>query len=362
MNGVQVRNLYVVKRLRTGSDVPALPGDLKVISFGPSTKNALSGKKGIQLQYMNPDSQLITSDFIVKDQVISVDAVTGQGTALKKAVLALESAPIAGEDYVVDIIVHNYQAISDNSQLTKFGAVHATSNMSSQKFMFKLAKSFAMNFRRDEAINKFFTFWIGIHGGTFTEIKFDSDWSAYLSAASSGSEDTTHDYELEVREVEQPTWYRGTFPKQTVNFDLAPHTVYDDGDEIQPFVTEENGLVAKQATATVIPNGYAMADLEYLCHGEIGDQIREANYPRNIRTKYMIADTDVTKMFDTVEIVFYYVGRNTSPEKAEKQITLAVDHASSATISTSSIIAALGVLGVQGQLDNHETRIATLEG
>ena len=31
MNGVQVRNLYVVKRLRTNSDVPELPGDLKVI-------------------------------------------------------------------------------------------------------------------------------------------------------------------------------------------------------------------------------------------------------------------------------------------------------------------------------------------
>ena len=360
MNGVQVRNLYVVKRLRTNSDVPELPGDLKVIEFGPSTKNALSGKKGIQLQYMNPDKQLITSDFIVKDQVISVDSITGQGTKLKEAVLKLENAPIAGEDYVVDIIVHNYQTISDNSQLTKFGAVHAKSNMTSHEFMFRLAKSFALNFRRDEHVNKFFEFYLA---------EVNSSAPGYASAtkvdfntATPVSWNSANTYCVVVREVEQPTWYRGTFPKQTVNFDLAPHTVYDDGDEVQPFVTEENGLVKKQDTTTVIPNGYAMADLEYLCHGEIGDQIREANYPRNIRTKYMIADTDVTKMFDTVEIVFYYVGRNTSPEKAEKQITLAVDHALASTVSTSSIIAELGVLGIQEQLDNHETRITTLEG
>ena len=70
--------------------------------------------------------------------------------------------------------------------------------------------------------------------------------------------------------------------------------------------------------------------------------MREAGYPRNIRTKYAISDADVTKMFDAVEIYFYYIGRNTSVQKAEKQLTLVVDHAGS--VSTSTIAKAINAI------------------
>ena len=159
------------------------------------------------------------------------------------------------------------------------------------------------------------------------EVTFDSTYDTSVFTSS-------HIY-LIIEEQEQMTWYRGTFPKQTVNFQVAPHTVISNGDEVQPFVTDgESGLVAVEETSTTIPNGYDMADLEYECHGEIGDQLREAGYPRNIRTKYAITDSDVTKTFDAVELHFFYVGRNTSPEKAEKQLTLVVDHAGALSAST----------------------------
>ena len=352
MNGVQVRNLYYVKRTAKASEhdpeLGALPGDLQIVDFGAATKNALSGKDGIQLKYTNPDGKIIVSDFIVKGQA-AVESVAGTTTPLKAAVLELESAPIAGEDYIVNILVHNYQSLSDNSTLTKFGAVHAKTGMTTHEFMWRMAKSFVMNFRRDEAVNKFFTFHIGkiadhkVNASTLAEVTFDS--------AKPAAWDNSAEYALVVLEVEQPTYIRGTFPKQTVSFDIAPHTVIEDGDEIQPFVTadEESGIIAivpqdavlGASKGAVVPNGYAMADLEYLCHGEIGDQIREADGVRAIRTKYAISDADLTKTFDTVEIVFHYVGRNTSSQKAEKQITLAVDHAGSVSASTlASTIAA----------------------
>ena len=361
MNGAQVRNLFYVKTLVTGGNAVANPGDLKVINL--TTK--LSGKEAIQLQYVNPLGELITSDFIIKDQA-RCEAVTGVGTPLKKAVLSLVSTPVAGEDYIVDILVHNYQMLSDNSVLAKFGAVRATTSMATSEFMVKLAKSFAMNFRRDEVINKFFKFYVCAAADVDTkanwiEVQFDTVYDA----GTHGSVDT-----LIVEEQEQKTWYRGTFPKQTVSFDVAPHTIIENGDEVQPFVTEgESGLVAivpdvtdgstSPKTVASIPNGYDMADLEYECHGEIGDQLREAGYPNNIRTAYAISDADVTKMFDTVELYFYYVGRNTSPEKAEKQITLAVDAAGA--VSTSDILDAIGVLGIDAVLADHEERIETLE-
>ena len=318
MNGTQVRNLFYVKNLVTGTDAVANPGDLKVIK---GTNVKLSGKEYIQLQYVNPDGQVIVSDFIVKDQA-TAKAVAGKGTPLKKAVLSLVEDPIAGEDYIVDILVHNYQTIAENSVLAKYGAAHAITGMSKFKLLFQLAKSFAMNFRRDAHLNDFFTFKLATAAdgtGTEKEIAFNTKETDFTG--------TFTDYiYLIIEEKEQMTWYRGTFPKQTVHFDVAPHTVISNGDEVQPFVTEgESGLVKIEETSTVIPNGYDMADLEYECHGEIGDQLREAGYPNNIRTKYAISDADVTKTFDSVELYFYYIGRNMSALKSEKQLTLVME-------------------------------------
>jgi hypothetical protein len=314
MNGTQVRNLFYVKALKSGDQAMTTPGDLKVIK---GTNVKLSGKEYIQLQYVNPDGQVIVSDFIVKDQA-RIESVAGKGTPLKKAVLELKEDPIAGEDYIVDILVHNYQTIAENSVLAKYGAAHAITGMSKFKLLFQLAKSFAMNFRRDAHLNDFFTFKLATAA--------DGTGAKEVTINSKESEFGNSYIYLIVEEKEQKTWYRGTFPKQTVHFDVAPHTVISNGDEVQPFVTEgESGLVKIEATSTVIPNGYDMADLEYECHGEIGDQLREAGYPRNIRTKYAISDADAEKMFDSVELYFYYIGRNTSVQKAEKQLTLAIE-------------------------------------
>lgn len=344
MNGAQVRSLFYVKNL-CSSNTPAAAGDLKIVAAGAK----LSGEEAIQLQYVNPDGKLIVSDFIVKGKAKTA-SVTGTATRLKKAVLSLNGSLVAGEDYIVDILVHNYLILDDNSVLAKFGAVHATAGMATSEFMVKLAKSFAGNFRRDADLNVFFKFYVCAAANkdvkaNWKEVQFDT---AYDGSGVHSGVDT-----LIIEEQEQPTWYRGTFPKQTVSFDVAPHTIISNGDEVQPFVTVgETGLVAieddKTATTPAavyasIPNGYAIADLEYECHGDIGDQLREAGYPNNIRTKYTVSDADVTKTFDSVEVYFYYVGRNISSQKAEKQITLVVDAAGTGTIDGSSSLTASGL-------------------
>ena len=344
MNGTQVRNLFYVKALKSGDQAMTTPGDLKVIK---GTNVKLSGKEYIQLQYVNPDGQVIVSDFIVKDQA-KVEAVAGKGTPLKKAVLSLDGSLVAGEDYIVDILVHNYQTLADNSVLAKFGAVHATSGMATSEFMVKLAKSFAGNFRRDAELNAFFKFYVCTAANkdvkaNWKPIEFNTVYAGGSGEAHEGV-DT-----LIIEEQEQPTWYRGTFPKQTVHFDVAPHTVISNGDEVQPFVTAgDSGLVeivpdktatTPSAVIATVPNGYDMADLEYECHGEIGDQLREAGYPRNIRTKYAISDADVTKTFDSVELYFYYIGRNMSALKSEKQLTLVMEQGAQGAHTLAAAIA-----------------------
>ena len=348
MNGTQVRNLFYVKRTtkaqESDPELGAVPGDLIVKAMPASGKTSpmLEGKKFVQLQYVNPDGQLITSDFIVSGQA-EVKAVTGEKTLLKKAVLELKADPVAGEDYIVDILVHNYQIIAENSVLAKYGAAHATTGMTKTELLFTLAKSFAGNFRRDAHLNDFFKFSLATAaaGNGAIEVKFDSayDTSVYTSS---------HIY-LIIEEKEQMTWYRGTYPKQTVRFDVAPHTIISNGDDVQPFVTAgESGLVAivpidSTGATAYVPNGYAMADLEYQCHGEIGDQIREMGGVRSIKTKYAISDADADSMFDTVEVYFHYVGRNTAVQKSEKQLTLAVKQGGAISASTlaTAIVSAL---------------------
>ena len=62
-----------------------------------------------------------------------------------------------------------------------------------------------------------------------------------------------------------------------------------------------------------------IADLEYFCMGERGDQYRGIGWPNIIPTKYMV---DPTKEYATLDIHYAYVGANESVQKSEKDITI----------------------------------------
>lgn len=254
----------------------------------------------------NQGNVVLTSDTVRKDAYKAwITSASDMRKPLKQAVLKLTGDPVAGQDYIVDVMISNYICMADESTLVKFGAVHATNEMSASAFYLELAKSLARNFSRE--VNKFF------------EIYLEGELEPKEVTATSKHEGSFTGVIL--KEVSQEKDYvRGEVPVNTVNFQVLPKTIIDDGEEVNPFDVLENGSVKiTNQSGKYIGNGYEIADTEYFCMGERGDQYRQMGYPRTIRTKYTV---DETKEYNVLDINFYFVGRGIDSQKSEKMITV----------------------------------------
>lgn len=213
-------------------------------------------------------------------------------TKLKQAVISLDAKlnggnPIAGQDYLVRIIIKNYLAPGDSSVAIKHGVVHAYNGMTAEDFYKTLAKSLTMNFSKE--VVPLLTFEASTTGVT-------------------------------VKEVEQP-WVFGTMSQEPVNFEIYATTVKYQGDEVFWASLDNEGKIAITDSTSVIGNGKKMADLEWFCMGERGDQYRMMGYPNVIPTKYMV---DPTKEYDVIDIHYSFMDDGVSNFKSEKDITFIV--------------------------------------
>lgn len=266
---------------------------------------------GFFLQCVKEDKVVLTSDTVKKGAYKAwITNAEDMRKPLKQAVLKLDTAinggePVAGQDYIVDVMISNYICMADESTLVKFGAVHATNNMTASAFYLELAKSLARNFSRD--VNKFFEIYLDGES-TPTEVTATSEHTGTFKG-------------VILKEVSQEKDYvRGEVPVNTVNFQVLPKTIINDGDEVNPFTVEDDGSVKiTEQTDKFIGNGYEIADTEYFCMGERGDQYRQMGYPRTIRTKYTV---DETREYSVLDINFYFEGRGVDAQKSEKMITV----------------------------------------
>lgn len=304
VNVNQVRHLFVVKKVVEVT--PANEGEVQVC------KHEKTGK--VYIKYMGKGG-LITSDYISPEHILYTNstAAADEQTYNKKVTITLnpeinadetteEALPVVGADYIIDVMVHNYIAMSDESTLVKLGAAHATSKMTASDLYKALAKSLARNFSRE--VNTFFKFSIKTASGE-VEVTTTNNLDAYTATG------------LVIESIPQTDDYvRGEFSASQVNFSVDQHTICVDGDEVKALsISEENG-------SSYIGNGYAYADIEYFTMGERGDIYRQMGYPRTIRTQYTV---DPTYEYDALNIAFSFVGRGVDFYKSDKLLTLIVD-------------------------------------
>lgn len=218
---------------------------------------------------------------------------------LKKATISLdpnvnEGNPIVGQDYVVRIIINNYLAIGDGNTAIKHGAVHAYAGLKAADFYTKLADSLKMNFSRE--VTPLLAF----------------------KATATG---------VEVTEVEQP-WHLGTMKQEPVNFQIYGLPVRYQGDDVLWTKRDSDDMVAIETSDSVIGDGKLIADLEYFCMGERGDQYRNVGWPHVIPTAYMV---DSSKEYDVLDMHYHFSDTGVNVQKSEKDITFVADTAATLT-------------------------------
>lgn len=325
----QVRQLYVAKELKS-------PNVIATDKAGAIAVKSDTVKNHLYFEYMGAGG-MTRSDLIDIKNILSVRATDADALAhnLAKYKLTLDEGvnggePVAGQDYILRIAFRNYIGLSEEDQYFKYGMVHAVAGMTASDFYKTLVLSLVKNFsREEEGLLKFYLETGGSDAGTVagtpTEVTKYSDVSK-LNGTYTG---------IVIEEAPQE-WVLGVMEQVPVNFTLQPDAIISEGDE------RIWGTVVKVASTNSIPDGHKIADLEYFCMGERGDQYRMVGFPHVIRTKYLV---DPEVKYNVIDLHYAYVGSNEGVQKSEKTITLVVpkvgDNNSVSNVLANNIIDAI---------------------
>lgn len=282
----QNRQFYVANKLITDATALANKGEMKVKSIGDIEKE-------VYFEVLGPDT-VLKSDYIQVKNITAAKAIKAidMETPMKKVLVTLDSSvnggvPVVGQDYILRINLRQFYGMSDQDQYFKDAAVRAVKDMTAGRFYEAMEKALNLCFSREVGAN--------------------AKSNPYLTFSSSESG-------IVIEEKPQ-SWHLGTEAQERVYFDVVPTTVYDGTTDLIW------GNVADQTTTPKIGNGKKIADLEYFCLGERGDQYRKIGWPNDVETVGMV---DPTKTYDVFEIHYAFTDTGVNSYKSEKDITIAV--------------------------------------
>lgn len=296
----QVRQLYVANAYKKNLEALKDAGDITVVKEAKDS--------AIYFQYMGALLDKMRSDLIKVDNITNLRATKAEdmATKLKGWSLVLDpevngGQPVAGQEYILRLAFRQYIGMSEADQYFKYGMVHAYSGLKASDFYKEMALSVAKNLSKDiTALVDVYLY----------------DGSAEVKVEASTKKDSLTGTYTAIRFVEavQP-WHLGLMPQAVIPFEVQPVNVLVDGDQ------RIWGKVESYDPQVSLPEGQLIADLEYFCMGERGDQYRNMGWPNVIPTKYLV---DPSKEYDVLNIHYFYQGDGISVQKSEKDIQIVV--------------------------------------
>lgn len=296
----QVRQLYVANAYKENLAALKDAGDITVVKTNEGD--------AIYFQYMGALLDKMRSDLIKVDNIANLTATKAEdmATKLKGYTLTLDpevngGQPVAGQEYLLRLAFREYIGMSEADQYFKYGMVHAFSGLKASDFYKEMALSIAKNLSKDV---------------TALVDVYLYDGSEEVKVEANTKKDSLTGTYTAIRFVEavQP-WHLGLMPQAVIPFEVQPVNVLVDGDH------RIWGKVESYDPKAVLPEGQLIADLEYFCMGERGDQYRNMGWPNVIPTKYLV---DPSKEYDVINIHYFYQGDGISVQKSEKDIQIVV--------------------------------------
>lgn len=294
----QVRHLYVAKALKSGANLLATDAAGSILPKGDTAKTHM------YFQYMSP-AGIVRSDLIAIDKIMCAKATGSDDLVhkLTRVLLTLDAnvntAPVAGQEYITRITFKQYIGLGEEDTNQKYGYVKATASMTASDFYKKMAISIVDNVSRDTT--------------PLVTVYLKTADSEALVTPKTKETDLTDTYTGIIFEEAVQDWELGTMPQAFIPFTVQPTTVIVDGDE---YIW---GVVEAQESKNQVENGHNIADLEYFCMGARGDHYRMMGYPNVIKTKYLV---DPDSKYDTLNIHYAFTDSNESVQKSEKDITI----------------------------------------
>ena len=311
----QVRQLYVVDNVASSESALATAGDVFAKKSGDD----------IYFKYVGALGDTMRTDIVNQKQLIYTSVATSDKLAYKlegqKITLNPNvngGKPIEGRDYLLRVLFSEYIGISPVDKTLKYGTVHITPGMTASDFYAEMAYSLMQSQKKEP--NPIMNVAV-IVSGTF-EGNEVSDTDTLQDVKDMGTIEG-----IVIFEAGQP-WHLGVMPQGVIKIDAQVTRITYNGDDTIFWGVVED---ATMPSSYVLPEGQKIADLEYFCMGERGDQYRNAGWPNVIPTKYLV---DPTAEYDLYTIHYAYVGEGTHQEKSEKDIQFAVLKSASSAFKT----------------------------
>ena len=311
----QVRQLYVVDNVVSSESALATAGDIFAKKIGDD----------IYFKYVGALGDTMRTDIVNQKQLIYTSVATSDKLAykLKGQKITLNpnvngGAPIEGRDYLLRVLFSEYIGISPVDNTLKYCTVHITPGMTASDFYAEMAYSLMQSQKKEP--NPIMNVAV-IVSGTFEGNEI-SDTDTLQEIKGMGTIEG-----IVIYEAGQP-WHLGVMPQGVIKIDAQVTKITYNGDDTIFWGVVED---ATMPSSYVLPEGQKIADLEYFCMGERGDQYRNAGWPNVIPTKYLV---DPTAEYDLYTIHYAYVGEGTHQEKSEKDIQFAVLKSASSAFKT----------------------------
>ena len=347
----QNRHLYVVKGYNENVSSASSTG-----TIGAVKKIGTGNDAEIYFSYKGPGGMLRSDRIQLKNlDYVKLNTAWSMVRPLKKVQVQVSGNLMVGEDYVLRITLRQFHGMSDEDIYIKDAAVHVTSGMTKAQFYAAMKT----------ALDKCFSREVGATSSSNPYLKF-----------SASSED------LCIYEKPQP-WTRGIGKQERVYFEIQPTTVMntdsgedfiwgvakdqtyplyrsDGNDGLEPNVyvapvvgtgtsddpqyPEVAGIkVGFGENATGLPNSREIADLEWFCMGERGDQYRMVGWPDYIPTTYLMDDTlcSLTDGFNVLEIHHAFTDTGVNSYRGEKDITIVAPNTVAGNLAMNAFIATL---------------------
>ena len=339
----QVNHVYVAKRVRTGANAVAQEGDIKVHVTDAGIYFEHYGKGGItRSDLINPDTITYIKDTPASEMAKDLKSafISLNSEATETATIDGQSVNVvkpAGEDFILRLAFSNYIGISpEDTQYLKYGVVHATANMTTDEFYFKLAKSIVTNMSR-ESVDFIEVYLTKANSGAYNTAFSNTTYQEKVTASSTSA--TLTGIGGITIAITAPDWILGLKQQKPMEFEVSASPVselntngtYDEvfwADIIYNNKVKYTGGsdTPTKSIATTNPYCYTLvnsklaADYEYFWHGERGDQYRLVNWPDYVPTEYMVDPTSAYG-YDFITMHYYYAGLNEDVQKSGKDIT-----------------------------------------
>lgn len=252
-------------------------------------ETAGSAEKGyIRYSKLGAKGDLAT-DIIDLKKVISVTETTSTKLAPKVKKYAIQVTGATAGSYVMRVIINNYFSESPSGSYIKHASAYVQGGDNANKEVAEaLVKSLNLGLKRD--IEPAFKVVYSGDSDTFTIIPLATEWVLGRKAT------TIPEIIIEL----VPTDAMAT---------KATWATITPADATTSEIAGERNLGAEQ-----------LADYEYFCLGERGDQYRGINWPNNVETKGQI---DPTKNYNIVTVHYYEDLGGEAVQKSEKTVVFA---------------------------------------